>query len=60
MNHIKKAAISTKKFVHDHRVAIAITVTTVICLKLNKVSLRDHDNFLTERGLIDEFYNAED
>ncbi len=56
MNHLKKAGASTKKFVHDHRVAIAITLTTVICLTLNRVTLSAHDEFLTEHGLIDEFY----
>lgn len=56
MDKIKNAAASTKKFVEDHKVAIAVTLTAAICLKLNRVALKDHDNFLEEHGLLEKFY----
>jgi hypothetical protein len=55
MNKIR----ATKKFVTDHKVAIAVTLTAALCLKLNKMALKDHDNFLKEHDLYDTFYNAE-
>lgn len=60
METIKKAAVSTKKFVYKHRVAITATVTTAICLKLNQMALADHDNFLKEEGLYEKFYTPSD
>lgn len=63
MNKIKSAAASTKKFVHEHRVAIAVTITaistTAVALVWNHEALREHDEFLESKGLIDEFYAAE-
>ncbi len=56
MNRIKKATISTKKFIDDHKVAIAVTVTAVACLTLNRWELNGHDNFLKAKGLYDEYY----
>lgn len=60
MEHIKKAAASTKKFVHDHRVAIAVTITTIsttaIALMWNHAALEEHDDFLKKHDLYDEFY----
>ncbi len=57
MNLINRTVISMEKFIEDHKVAIAVSITTAICLKLNTVAMRGHDNFLRERGLYYEFYN---
>lgn len=60
MNRIKKTLSSTKTYVYDHRVALSVMATAASCLYLNHLALRDHDAFLKEKGLFDEFYNAED
>lgn len=57
LNTVKKVGLRTKQFVIDHKVAIAVTATTVVCLALNKMALKDHDNFLKENDLYDAFYN---
>lgn len=56
MNTARKAAVFTKNFVMNHKVTLAIGVTTLTCLKLNKMALRDHDDFLKEHNLYDAFY----
>lgn len=61
MERIKKVASSTKKFVHDHRVAIAVTVTTIsttaIALMWNHAALEEHDDFLKENNLYETYYD---
>jgi len=57
---MKNKIAAAKKFIADHKVAIAITGTAASCLYLNRVALRQHDDFLKEHDLYDEFYNAED
>lgn len=56
MNRIKRVASSTKKFVSDHRVGIAVILTTLVCVKLSNVALKEHNDFLKEHDLYDEFY----
>jgi hypothetical protein len=58
--HIEKAVASTKKFVHNHKVAIAVTVTAAAGLALNKRNMNVFDDFLKEHDLYDEYWNAED
>lgn len=53
---MNKHLASTKKFVADHKVAITATVTASICLTLNTIALKGHNEFLKEKGLYDEFY----
>lgn len=53
---MNKKLTSVKKFVVNHKVAIAITVTAVTCIALNKSALRQHNDFLKEHGLFDAFY----
>jgi len=50
---------SAKKFVAKHKVALAVTTTAVICLALNRTALAQHNDFLKEHDLYEEFYNAE-
>lgn len=54
--NLKKKTTSTVNFVKKHRVALAVTGTATACLLLHKSALRDHDEFLAEKGLLDEFY----
>ena len=60
METVKKAVASTKKFVYRHRVAIAVTITTAICLKLQAEVVEDHNNFLKEHDLYEKFYTSTD
>lgn len=57
MNKLKKVTASSKKFVAKHRVAIAVAATTVVLAKVNRMALKQHDDFLREHGLYDEYYN---
>jgi len=49
-----------KTFVTAHKTAIAVTVavvaTTAAATLINKAAFQQHDNFLTEKGLFEEFY----
>lgn len=60
----KSTTTSVKSFVARHKVALSITgtavVTTTACLMLNRAALRQHDSFLEEKGLYDEYYTPED
>jgi hypothetical protein len=60
MDKIKSATGRVKNFVTRHKVGVAIISTAGICLTLNRVALRDHDEFLAQKGLLDEFYSPEE
>lgn len=60
MDLVKKTAARSKKFVYDHRVAVTMTLTALACLKLNKMALKSHDDFLREHDLFDKYYLPED
>ncbi len=60
MDRVKKTAAATKKFVEDHKVAISVTLTALVCFKLNQMAIGGHNEFLKERGLYDEFYTPTD
>lgn len=60
MNNAKRAVVRTRKFVRDHKVAIAVTATAVTCIAINRMALKQHDDFLREHGLYDEFYAMTD
>lgn len=60
MNTLKNKAIATKNFVAKHRVAIAVTGTAAACLYLNRRAMSQHDEFLKEKGLYEEFYTPEE
>lgn len=59
MNRIKAVASSTKKFVVDHKVAVAVVITTVVLVSINRQALREHNDFLKEHNLYEEFYSFE-
>lgn len=54
---LARARASIKNFVEEHKVAIAVTATSTACLALNRVALKQHDEFLKEKGLYEEFYS---
>lgn len=56
---LEKVTTPVKKFVNDHKVAITATVTAAICLAISKSATNQHDDFLKEKGLYDEFYDPE-
>lgn len=49
-----------KNFVERHKVAISVTTTAATCLVLNRIALRQHDEFLKEHDLYDTFYTPTD
>lgn len=60
METIKKAVRSTKKVVYEHRIAIAVAITAALCLKVNQIALSQHNDFLREHDLYEEFYTPTD
>lgn len=59
MNAIKKARLSVEKFVTDHKVGIAIATTAVTtfvgCAAISRSAIAQREDFLKEKGLLDEF-----
>jgi hypothetical protein len=58
----KKTLVSTKNFVRRHQTQILITTTvvaTAIALGMKK-GLNEHDEFLKEHDLYDEYYTPVD
>lgn len=55
-----KTLATIKMFVLKHKVAFAITGTTALLYTINRLALKQHDDFLKEHGLYDEFYALED
>ena len=51
---------SAKEFVLRHRVAIAVTGTAATGLYLNQLAMKQHNEFLKEKGLYEEFYTPEE
>lgn len=58
-NTVRKTYRSVRNFIKKHRVAIAVTTTAGTCLYVNRVALKQHDDFLKEKGLYNEFYYPE-
>jgi hypothetical protein len=57
---MRKKARAVKQFIEKHKVAIAVVSTAGSCLYLNRLALKQHDEFLKEKGLYDEFYYSEE
>lgn len=53
---MKTKIARTKKFVSDHRVAIAVTVTLTACAALQMRNAKILNEFLKEHDLYDEYY----
>jgi hypothetical protein len=56
MNQLKKVTSSTKNFVLFHKGTIALSAAVIALVHMNKVALKEHDTFLTEKGLYEEFH----
>jgi hypothetical protein len=53
---MKDKTVKVVKFVRRHKVAVAIVGTAAVCLYINRVALMQHNDFLKEKGLYEEFY----
>lgn len=60
MNIVKKTISKTKVFVQEHKVAVAVSVTSLVWYKLNRRAFSQYDNFLKEKGLYEEFWTPEE
>lgn len=62
MDKIKNAASRTKKFVKDHKTALTVVATATPLVMLQLRTSREFNDFLAEKGLMDEYYsfNEED
>lgn len=49
-----------KNFVQRHKVAITVVVTSTCWIAINRSALKQHNDFLKEKGLYDEFYTSTD
>lgn len=47
-------------FVERHKVAIAVTATSAAWYGINRIALKQHDDFLKEHDLYEEFYTPSD
>ena len=56
MNNLKQKARSTKQFVKQHRVGIAVVATSIFWIKAMSNVAAQHNEFLEEKGLKEEFY----
>lgn len=50
----------TKKFVREHRVAIAVVGTSIAWIAIMQRAMKQHNDFLKEKGLYDEFWTEEE
>jgi hypothetical protein len=57
MNPVKKTAVATKNFVVRHKTTVAVATTVAVMTVINKKALNQHDEFLKDHDLYDEFYN---
>ncbi len=48
--------LRVKNFVNRHKVAITVVATSTVWYALNRMALKQHDEFLKENDLYDEFY----
>lgn len=61
MNPVKKTVVSTKNFVVRHKTAVAVATTVLVLQACNRRALDQHNEFLKEHDLYEEFYTpAED
>jgi hypothetical protein len=59
MNRVKQTAVSTKNFVVRHKTAVAVATTVLVLQACNRKALDQHDQFLKEHDLYNEFYTPE-
>jgi len=54
---MKNKIARTRKFVSDHRVAIAVVATASVGIALQMRNAREWNEFLKEHNLFDEYYD---
>lgn len=57
---MNKTVATAKKFVAKHKVAIAVTITTAVCVTVNQIAMKQHNDFLKEHDLYDTFYDLDE
>lgn len=57
---MKTKLSNIKKHFVTHKTAYAVLGTATICLAINQRALREHDAFLEEKGLLQEYYAPEE
>ena len=60
MNEQPQKAKPVRTFVKKHKVAITFFATSICWSVVVHKALKQHDDFLKERGLYDEFYTPEE
>lgn len=60
MNRIKKTAKSTARFVDEHRVAIAVTATSIWWMYVLRTQAGQYNEFLKEHGLYEKYMFTEE
>jgi len=53
-------ATRVKNFVERHKVSITMVATSTVWYAINRAALSQHDEFLKEHDLYDEFYTVQD
>jgi len=56
---LKNKYFATKKFVADHKVLLTALATATVCTAINQAALKQHNDFLKEKGLYEEFYTPD-
>lgn len=57
---MNKHLAAAKKFVSDHRVAIAVAATTIVLTAVHVKVIDQHNEFLKENDLFDKFYSEDE
>jgi len=51
--------VSVKNELKRHKVVIAVTATAAVCFAINRRAIKQHNEFLKEHDLYEEFYTPE-
>lgn len=57
---VTNAASRVKNFVSRHKIAITVAATTTVCVVVQMKITKDWNEFLTEKGLLDEYYHMDE
>lgn len=61
MDEIKETPVPEKKsFVQRHKVAITVVATSACWIVINRIALKEHNDFLKENGLYEKFMQEPD
>lgn len=59
MNEIPATTTHIRDFIEKHKTKLAVAATATLCLAIHRRSLKQHEDFMEERGLLEEFYTPE-